>query len=60
MTKKKGQSTVEYIVLVTAVVGVAIAFMMSNGSPFQSRLGKVLDTMSNQMVNTASRLTGAL
>ena len=31
---KRGQSTVEYILLVTAVVGVVIAFVASGNSPF--------------------------
>ncbi|MBI4308984.1 MAG: class III signal peptide-containing protein [Candidatus Omnitrophica bacterium] len=57
---KKGQSTVEYIVLVTAVLAVAILFMVSGGgnSPFQSKLNSTLSTVTDQMTNMANRLTG--
>ena len=52
-----GQSTVEYIVLVTAVLAVAIAFMTNSGGPFQSRLNTTLGTVTDQMSNMADRLT---
>ena len=33
--KRKGQSTVEYIILVTAVIGVAIAFLLTPNQGLQ-------------------------
>ena len=59
--RMQGQSTVEYIVLVTAVLAVVIMFMVSggSGSPFQSKLNSTLSSVTNQMVNMADRLGGA-
>jgi hypothetical protein len=56
--KRLGQSTVEYLVLVTAVIGVVIAFLVK-GSTFQTQLCSVMTNMTNQMGNVASRLTGS-
>lgn len=53
--KRKGQSTVEYIILVTAVIVVAIFFLTSPSGPFQSQLNKTLTTGSKQMSNMATR-----
>ena len=55
---KTGQSTVEYIVLVTAVILVMILFLVSsNKAPFQARLNGTLDEVSKGMGNVAVRLT---
>jgi hypothetical protein len=56
MHSSKGQSTVEYILLVTAVIGVIVLFTTSSGSLFQTRLNSVLDQTTNSMVNVAGRL----
>lgn len=56
--KKKGQSTLEYIVLVTAVVAVILVFMKPGGI-FQSRVNATLDTVTNTMTNMAGRLSTA-
>ncbi len=53
---RKGQSTVEYIVLVTAVLSVAILFLTSSTGPFQSKLNSSLSTVTNSMTNMANRL----
>ena len=63
MVGGKGQSTVEYIVLVTAVIGVMIAFLIiprndKNQSTFQNQLANTMETMSGQMTNMANRLSG--
>jgi len=55
--KRKGQSTVEYIVLVTAVLSVAILFLTSPTGPFQTRLNSTLGTVTGQMTNMADRLS---
>ncbi len=52
----KGQSTVEYILLVTAVVAVIILFTVGNGSLFQTRLNTVFNQTTQDMLNVASRL----
>ena len=54
--KHKGQSTVEYIVLVTAVIAVLIAFLVSPGSPFKASLNTTLVSGTSQMENMADRL----
>jgi hypothetical protein len=56
MRASKGQSTVEYILLVTAVVAVIILFTAGNNSPFQSRLNSVFNTTTQDMLNVATRL----
>ena len=54
--KRKGQSTVEYIILVTAVVSVAILFLVSKDSPFQKKVGGSLNAVTDQMNIMADRL----
>ena len=58
-SKEKAQSTVEYIILVTAVILVAIGYLVSsNGreSPFHQRMTNTMDILSVQMTNAASRM----
>jgi hypothetical protein len=55
--KRKGQSTVEYIVLVTAVIGVTIAFLLSPASPFRQTLTNSMNNMTKQIGNMTDRLT---
>ncbi len=55
MRAHKGQSTVEYILLVTAVI-VAIALFTMNGGLFQTRLGTVFNQTTQDMLNVANRL----
>ena len=56
LKKKIGQSTVEYILLFTAVVAVLIAFLISPTSPFHSRVNETLTTGTDGMVDMANRL----
>lgn len=58
MNKRRGQSTVEYLVLVTAVIAVIFVFVASKkeDSPFQKKLTNTLTTMADQMTNVANRL----
>jgi Flp pilus assembly pilin Flp len=56
MRAQTGQSTVEYILLVTAVVGVIILFTVGNNSTFQTRINSVFNTTTQDMLNVASRL----
>ncbi len=57
MRAHKGQSTVEYILLITAVVAVIVLFTVGNNSLFQQRLNSVLNTTTQDMLNVASRLS---
>lgn len=50
---KKGQSTLEYVLLVTAVVVVLIAFLTSNRSPFKTTLNATLNK-TTQVMDAAS------
>jgi hypothetical protein len=52
----KGQSTVEYILLVTAVIAVIILFTTGKNNLFQQRLNSVLNTTTQDMLNVASHL----
>lgn len=56
MRTRKGQSTVEYILLVTAVLAVVILFTTGNKSPFQQNLNSVFNSTSQDMLNVASYL----
>ena len=56
MRAQKGQSTVEYILLVTAVVAVIVIFTTGNKSAFQQNLNSVLNTTSQDMLNAATYL----
>ena len=58
--RRKGQSTVEYIILVTAVILVAIFFLTSSGGPFQKQLNGTMTTATGQMSNMATRWQSAV
>lgn len=51
--KKKGQSTVEYIILVAAVLAAILVFV---GGPFRTAVENTLQTGTNGMVDQAGRL----
>jgi uncharacterized protein (UPF0333 family) len=55
----KGQSTVEYLLLVTAVITVVIMFTMRQNNGFQSRLTNVLHQTTYDMTNAVNRVSGA-
>ncbi|HBR15925.1 MAG TPA: hypothetical protein DD723_10395 [Candidatus Omnitrophica bacterium] len=57
-TKKKGQSTVEYIVLVTAVVGALIIFLQSGGT-FQNAFNGILNQGTNSMETMSDRISNS-
>jgi Flp pilus assembly pilin Flp len=56
MRAHKGQSTVEYILLVTAVIAVIVLFTVGNTSLFQTRLSSVFNTTTQDMLNVATYL----
>ena len=53
--KKKGQSTVEYILLAATIIAALVIFLAPNG-PFQNAFNSTLATGTNGMVNMAERL----
>ena len=53
---KRGQSTVEYILLVTAVVGVMIVFTTNKNGVFQTKLNSVLGNVADDMDTGATGL----
>jgi len=57
MRSNKGQSTVEYILLVTAVIGVIVLFTTGKGpGSFQNSMNSVFNTATQDMLNVATRL----
>ena len=55
---KRGQSTVEYILLMTAVVAVMIVFATGNNpAGLQGQLGKTLNAAKDQMAGLTTRLS---
>jgi Flp pilus assembly pilin Flp len=56
---KRGQSTVEYVLLMTAVVAVIIAMVTSNKSGLQSQLNSTLNTAINDIGDMTNRLQGS-
>ncbi len=56
--KRKGQSTVEYLVVVAGVIAALIVFL-APGGPFNTEFGKALNAGTDGMVNMANRLRGS-
>jgi uncharacterized protein (UPF0333 family) len=56
---KRGQSTVEYVLLVTAVVAVIIVMVTSNRSGLQAQLNSTLNSAIEQVGNMSDRLAAS-
>ena len=56
---RRGQSTVEYVLLVTAVVAVMIAFTTKQNSGLQGHLNQALDTAATDMENLSNSLSAS-
>ena len=54
--KTKGQSTVEYILLATAVIAVMIFFTTDKNTGLQGRLGNTLNATSDAIGGMTNRL----
>ena len=50
----KGQSTVEYLLLFTAVIVVVIFFIARPGSVYQNRLNETYNTVSGSLVTASN------
>ncbi len=59
LKNKRGQSTLEYILLVTAVVVVLLGFLASKTGIFQTSLNATLTQGTNGMNNMSIRLSGS-
>ena len=57
--KKSGQSTIEYILLVTAVVAVVIILTTGQNSLFQQKLTNTINITAEGMQSMASKLTNS-
>ncbi len=54
---KRGQSTLEYIILVTAVIVVVILFLMGNQDwAFKAQMNRTLNQASNTMAMMGTRI----
>ncbi|MBF0486416.1 MAG: class III signal peptide-containing protein [Candidatus Omnitrophica bacterium] len=53
---KKGQSTLEYVILVTAVIVVIISLLVSPTSPFKQKLNSTINSAIEGMDTMAQRL----
>lgn len=56
---KSGQSTVEYLILVTAVIAVIIAFVTSSNAPLQKTLNAMYTTTTSDMNTGISSLSAS-
>lgn len=57
--KKKGQSTLEYIILVAGVIAILIVFLNPTTGVFNTRFNATLSESTNAMQNMAARLSGS-
>ncbi len=56
--RKKGQSTLEYIIMFTGVIAILIVFLSPSG-PFRSSLNKTFNQAINGMETMSSRLANS-
>lgn len=56
--KKKGQSTIEYIILVTGVIAALVVFL-APGGVFQKQFNETLQSGTTGMVNMANKLAAS-
>jgi len=59
LKKKRGQSTVEYILLATAVIGAMIFFTTGPNSVLTGRLGSTLNSAANSIGSISNRLVNS-
>ncbi len=59
LKNKRGQSTVEYILLATAVIGAMIFFTTGDNSVLKTRLGITLNSTANSIGSISNRLVNS-
>lgn len=57
--RKKGQSTLEYIILVTGVIAILIVFLNPTNGIFNQAFNNTLATGTDGMLNMAGRLNAS-
>ncbi len=57
--KRSGQSTLEYVLLVTAVIVVIIGLVASNNSPFRKAYNSVLQGSVDSMTSVSGKLANS-
>ncbi|MBF0511593.1 MAG: class III signal peptide-containing protein [Candidatus Omnitrophica bacterium] len=60
MQQHKGQSTVEYVLLVTAVITIIIISTAGNKGFFSAALNSVYNNAASDMLNVSARMTSSL
>jgi hypothetical protein len=56
MSKKKGQSTLEYIIVVAMIIAAIIAFASASGTGFKARINQSMEHVTDEMTNVVNRL----
>ena len=59
LRSKKGQSTVEYLILVAGVIAILLYFVGNPGSPFRNALNQTYLSATNGMETMANRLANS-
>lgn len=57
--RKKGQSTLEYLILVTGVIAILIIFLNPTTGVFNQAFNQTLQQGTNGMTDMANRLAGS-
>lgn len=57
---QKGQSTIEYILLVAAIIAIVIAFTVSNNTGLRQHLNGTLDTATNKWKEKETHLDSSM
>lgn len=58
--KNKGQSTVEYLMLVAAIIGIVIFFTYGDKSFFRSQVNNTIAITTQGMTNMANKLMNGM
>lgn len=59
LKNKRGQSTLEYIILVTAVIAVLIIFLNPTTGILRNKVNQTYDTVSDGMLDMANRINAS-
>jgi hypothetical protein len=59
LKNRKAQSTLEYIILIAAVIAVMLIFLAGESSPFRTALNSTMGDATNSMVDMSGRLGGS-